>query len=166
MWLALVPTFSNNICVRVCVCACGPSVRPPIQSTVQCYICPMLHLSNATSVQSRYICTTDMSTCPWLAKLVLRLLSQGILTIGSTPDPGTLHLTQGVVWVVRGVNFRFSTFSMHILIFVSLCLSYKHSNFISHCKYIHSIYTFCTYFRLCSTCSTQSICWTHLAPTI
>ena len=48
---------------------------------------------------------------------------QGMPSIGSTPDPGALHLTQGVVKVVGGVNFRFSTISMHILTSVSLCLS-------------------------------------------
>ena len=30
---------------------------------------------------------------------------QGMLTIGSTPDPGALRLTQGVVRVVGLVNF-------------------------------------------------------------
>ena len=37
MWLALAQTFSNNTCLRLCVCACGPSVHsdthPPIRSS-------------------------------------------------------------------------------------------------------------------------------------
>ena len=48
---------------------------------------------------------------------------QGMLTIGSTPDPSALHLTKGVVRVVGGVNSRFPTISMHILTFLSSCLS-------------------------------------------
>ena len=47
---------------------------------------------------------------------------QGMLTIGSAPDPGGLHLTRGDKGS-RGINFGFSTISMHILTFVSLCLS-------------------------------------------
>ena len=50
--------------------------------------------------------------CDWWLAAAWR---QGMLTIGSTPDPGALHLTQGVVRVVGGVNFGFSTISMHIL---------------------------------------------------
>ena len=48
-----------------------------------------------------------------------------MLTIGSTPDPGALHLTQGVVRVVvvGGVSVIFSTIYIRILTFVSLCLS-------------------------------------------
>ena len=54
--------------------------------------------------------------------------------------------------------------SMHILTFVSLCLSQKQTNIILHYRYIHSIYTYCihTYLRLCSTCWTQSTFWTCL----
>ena len=50
---------------------------------------------------------------------------QGMLTIGSTPDPGALHLTQGVVRVVGVgcVSVIFSTIYIRILTFVSLCLS-------------------------------------------
>ena len=47
---------------------------------------------------------------------------QGMFTIGSTPDPGALHLTQGVVRVVGEVSFGISTISMHMLTFLSLCL--------------------------------------------
>ena len=35
---------------------------------------------------------------------------QGVLTIGSTPDPGELHLTQGVLWVVGGLILDFLLF--------------------------------------------------------
>ena len=48
-------------------------------------------------------------------------IQQGMLTIGSTPDPGALHLTQGVVRVVvRGVSVIFSTIYIRILTFVSM----------------------------------------------
>ena len=57
-----------------------------------------------------------------------------MLTIGSTPGPGALHLTQGVVRVVGGSVLYFLLFIyayaylythiyIRILTFVSLCLS-------------------------------------------
>ena len=41
-----------------------------------------------------------------------------MLTIGSTPDPGALHLTQGVVRVVGGVSVIFSTIYIRIRILI------------------------------------------------
>ena len=70
---------------------------------------------------------------------------QGMLTIGSTPDPGALHLTQGVVRVVGGVNFLFSTISIHILTFVSLSVLEALQFYIAldiHSKHIHILHIF------------------------
>ena len=56
-----------------------------------------------------------------------------MLTIGSTPGPGALHLTQGVVRVVVGGSvlyfllfiyaYLYTHIYIRILTFVSLCLS-------------------------------------------
>ena len=48
MSLALAQTFSNNICLRLCVCACGPSVH---------------------SFQVGTSLPVSASTCPWSARL-------------------------------------------------------------------------------------------------
>ena len=52
---------------------------------------------------------------------------QGMLTIGSTPDPGALHLTQGVVRV-GGVSVIFSTIYIRIRILIYAYI-YTHTYF-------------------------------------
>ena len=51
-----------------------------------------------------------------------------MLTIGSTPDPGALHLTQGVVRVVGGVSVIFSTIYIRIRILIYAYI-YTHTYF-------------------------------------
>ena len=50
---------------------------------------------------------------------------QGILTIGTAPDSGVLHLTQGVLRVVGGSILDFLLFlcTYFCITFVSSCLS-------------------------------------------
>ena len=81
----------------------------------QGYIATLPHMQREMGQWKGFVVDNDV----WL----VANWRQGMLTIGSTPDPSALHLTEGVVRVVGEVNFGFSTISMHILTFVSLCLS-------------------------------------------